>query len=169
MHAVFQRTALPSLFTLVIQENERKKRGKNYAVPSILDDFFGVYCLLSRSPNRYFKNRCYIGYTVNPNRRIRQHNAGKEFGGAKKTDHRGPWDMVCIIHGFPNSVSALRFEWAWQNPEKSRRLRLLNLKKRTSETAFGFRLRIACHMLNSDPWRRLSLTFRWLLPVGLKI
>ncbi|VIO85818.1 GIY-YIG catalytic domain containing protein [Brugia malayi] len=148
----------------VIQENERKKRGKNYAVPSILDDFFGVYCLLSRSPNRYFKNRCYIGYTVNPNRRIRQHNAGKEFGGAKKTDHRGPWDMVCIIHGFPNSVSALRFEWAWQNPEKSRRLRLLNLKKRTSETAFGFRLRIACHMLNSDPWRRLSLTFRWLLP-----
>ncbi|VDP12682.1 unnamed protein product [Onchocerca flexuosa] len=72
--------------------------------------------------------------------------------------------MVCIIHGFPNSVSALRFEWAWQNPEKSRRLRSLNLKKKTNETAFGFRLRIACHMLNSDPWRRLSLTFRWLLP-----
>uniref|UniRef100_A0A8R1TWZ6 Structure-specific endonuclease subunit SLX1 homolog n=1 Tax=Onchocerca volvulus TaxID=6282 RepID=A0A8R1TWZ6_ONCVO len=160
---------LPCNSDELFQGKERRKYGKIHAVPSILDEFFGVYCLLSRSSNRYFKNRCYIGYTVDPNRRIRQHNAGKEFGGAKKTDHRGPWytlalDMVCIIHGFPNSVSALRFEWAWQNPEKSRRLRPLNLKKKTNETAFGFRLRIACHMLNSDPWRRLSLTFRWLLP-----
>uniref|UniRef100_A0A915PLJ8 Structure-specific endonuclease subunit SLX1 homolog n=1 Tax=Setaria digitata TaxID=48799 RepID=A0A915PLJ8_9BILA len=148
----------------VTEEKEQKKCDEVRAKPTVSDEFFGVYCLLSRSCNRYFKNRCYIGYTVDPNRRIRQHNAGKEFGGAKKTDQRGPWDMVCIIHGFPNSVSALRFEWAWQNPEKSRRLRPLNLKRRTNETAFGFRLRIACHMLNSDPWRRLSLTFRWLLP-----
>lgn len=74
--------------------------------------------------------------------------------------------MVCIIHGFPNSISALRFEWAWQNPEKSRRLRALGLKKKSRESAFAFRLRIACHMLNSDPWRRLALTFRWLLPVS---
>lgn len=42
-------------------------------------------------------------------------------------------------------------------------------KEKTNETAFEFRLRIACHMLNSDPWRRLSLTFRWLLPVGLEV
>ncbi|VDK71532.1 unnamed protein product [Anisakis simplex] len=72
--------------------------------------------------------------------------------------------MVCIIHGFPNSVSALRFEWAWQNPEKSRRLRLLTLKKGKKESAFEFRIRIVLHMLNSDPWRKLALTFRWLLP-----
>ncbi|KAM3727137.1 Structure-specific endonuclease subunit [Dirofilaria immitis] len=155
---------LPHSSDEVVHGKQRKKCEKIHVIPSILDEFFGVYCLLSRSSNRYFKNRCYIGYTVDPNRRIRQHNAGKEFGGAKKTDHRGPWDMICIIHGFPNSVSALRFEWAWQNPEKSRRLRSLNLKKKTNETAFGFRLRIACHMLNSDPWRRLSLTFRWLSP-----
>ncbi|VDN22081.1 unnamed protein product [Gongylonema pulchrum] len=158
---------IPCTSDEVINENECKKRAKTRVPPSLLDEFFGVYCLISRSPNKYFKNRCYIGYTVNPNRRIRQHNAGKEFGGAKKTDHRGPWDMVCIIHGFPNNVSALRFEWAWQNPEKSRRLRALNLKKKPKESAFQFRLRIACHMLSSDPWRRLSLTFRWLLPVNI--
>uniref|UniRef100_A0A915D5X8 Structure-specific endonuclease subunit SLX1 homolog n=1 Tax=Ditylenchus dipsaci TaxID=166011 RepID=A0A915D5X8_9BILA len=131
---------------------------------SIQDEFFGVYCLISRSELKQFKNRCYIGYTVDPNRRIRQHNAGKLHGGAQKTDSRGPWDMVCIIHGFPNAVSGLRFEWAWQNPEKSKRLREIDFKKSRKENPFQFRLRIACHMLNSDPWKRLALTFRWLLP-----
>ncbi|KAI6234380.1 Structure-specific endonuclease subunit SLX1-like protein [Aphelenchoides fujianensis] len=110
-------------------------------------------------------NRCYIGYTVDPNRRVIQHNAGRQHGGANRTDNKGPWDMVCIIHGFPNSVSALRFEWAWQNPHKSKRLRDLFLKKNgTKESPFEFKLRIASHMLNVDPWRRHSLTFRWLVP-----
>jgi len=93
-----------------------------------------------------------------------QHNGGRQLGGAKKTDNKGPWDMVCVVHGFPNSVSALRFEWAWQNPDKSRRLRELGMKKSTKETPFAFRFRVVCQMLNSDPWRRLALTFRWLIP-----
>ncbi|KAI1700185.1 structure-specific endonuclease subunit SLX1 like protein [Ditylenchus destructor] len=38
------------------------------------------------------------------------------------------------------------------------------LKKSRNESPFAFRLRIACQMLNSDPWNRLALTFRWLLP-----
>uniref|UniRef100_A0A914XZM6 GIY-YIG domain-containing protein n=1 Tax=Panagrolaimus superbus TaxID=310955 RepID=A0A914XZM6_9BILA len=96
-----------------------------------------------------------------PNRRIRQHNSGQQAGGAKKTDNRGPWDMVCIVHGFPNSVSALRFEWAWQNPDKSRRLKEIVLKKSAKESQFAFRLRIVCHMLNADPWKRLA----WLIPL----
>uniref|UniRef100_A0A914UWS3 GIY-YIG domain-containing protein n=1 Tax=Plectus sambesii TaxID=2011161 RepID=A0A914UWS3_9BILA len=109
-------------------------------------------------------NRCYIGFTVDPNRRIRQHNGGKQAGGAAKTDNRGPWDMVCIIHGFPNLTSGLRFEWAWQNSDKSRRLKLLKLRKAPKETQFAFRLRIVAHMLRSEPWKRLALTFRWLIP-----
>jgi len=131
---------------------------------TVQDEFFGVYCLVSRSEHKAYKNRCYIGYTVDPNRRIRQHNAGREFGGARKTDNRGPWDMVCIIHGFPNSISALRFEWAWQNPEKSNRLKELVLAKSRKESPLAFKIRVACHMLNSDPWCRLALNFRWLLP-----
>ncbi|KJH53314.1 hypothetical protein DICVIV_00437 [Dictyocaulus viviparus] len=76
--------------------------------------------------------------------------------------------MVCIIHGFPNSVAALRFEWAWQNPEKSRAIKNLVLRKARKETPFTYRLRIACHLMNCRPWNNFALTFRWLLPLEEK-
>ncbi|PAV85660.1 hypothetical protein WR25_08266 [Diploscapter pachys] len=138
-----------------------RKRPKH---TTIVEDFHGVYCLISRSPLKQYKNRCYIGYTVDPGRRINQHNAGRDKGGAKKTENRGPWDMVCVVHGFPNNITALRFEWAWQNPTDSKAIRDLNLKKEKKETPFAFRLRIACHLMNAHPWKNFALVFRWLIP-----
>lgn len=56
--------------------------------------FFGVYLLCSKSKVNKFRNKCYIGFAVNPNRRIKQHNRGKAHGGAKKTSARGPWYVL---------------------------------------------------------------------------
>ncbi|ELT87595.1 hypothetical protein CAPTEDRAFT_226573 [Capitella teleta] len=124
-----------------------------------IENFFGVYILYNVNPR--YKGQTYIGFTVDPNRRVKQHNTGRHAGGAKRTDGRGPWEMVIIVHGFPNKISALGFEWAWQNPHKSRRLKHVNRKQKT-EDPFQFRLRVVCEMLRSGPWTRLPLTFRWL-------
>jgi structure-specific endonuclease subunit SLX1 len=123
-----------------------------------IEKFYGCYLLCST--NERYKGRTYIGFTVNPTRRLKQHNSGYAKGGAKRTSGKGPWDMVLIIHGFPNEISALRFEWAWQNPEKS--LRLKHLVPKTKHYSFTFKFSIVCEMLRTGPWCRLPLTVRWL-------
>lgn len=75
-----------------------------------------VYLLLNS------KNKTYVGYTNNPERRIRQHN-GIIKGGAKKTRHGAPWRMVLKIIGFKNKIEALQIEWMWQHPLKSKKTR----------------------------------------------
>lgn len=59
----------------------------------------------------------YIGATVDPDRRLRQHN--KEIsGGARATGIRVSqgltWKRACYITGIPEWRSALQIEWRWK-------------------------------------------------------
>jgi predicted GIY-YIG superfamily endonuclease len=79
--------------------------------------FHAVYLLTSLDPRceGYF----YVGYTVNPARRLRQHN-GELTNGALRTSRQGrPWTLVCCVSGFSEDRVALKFEWCWQHPHKS--------------------------------------------------
>lgn len=67
-----------------------------------------VYLLLNSA-----HTRTYVGATVDPIRRLRQHNQ-EIVGGARATSH-DQWTHACIIYGFPDERAALQFEWMWKH------------------------------------------------------
>lgn len=125
-----------------------------------MSDFHGVYLLCSIEHNKSIHGT-YIGYTVYPGRRILQHNRFKK-GGAHKTAKYAPWDMILCVHNFPTRTAGLRFEWAWQNPKVSVRLKMYDWQKKKSETGVQFQIRVLERMLNVSPWNKLPLTVQWL-------
>ncbi|KAL1332429.1 hypothetical protein HN51_061233 [Arachis hypogaea] len=116
--------------------------------------FFACYLLASLNPR--FKGHTYIGFTVNPRRRIRQHNG--EIGcGAWRTKKKRPWEMVLCIYGFPTNVAALQFEWAWQHPVESLAVRkaAANFK---SLSGVANKIKLAYTMLTLPSWQSMNMT-----------
>ena len=71
----------------------------------------------------------YIGATIDPDRRLDQHN-GKKAGGARATGiqvARGcTWRRVCVIEGIPEWRSALQLEWRWKQLSRQERKSVKN-------------------------------------------
>jgi len=67
------------------------------------------YMLVSADGGR---QKTYVGATVNPDHRLRQHN-GELSGGAKATSGRR-WTRQYLIGGFTDERTALQFEWWWK-------------------------------------------------------
>ena len=91
----------------VTADAERTERGET----PVAGKPWYCYLLISTTGNTY------IGATVDPDRRLRQHN--KELvGGARRTGQAVAsgerWERVCKVSGFPDNHAALQFEWRWK-------------------------------------------------------
>lgn len=104
------------------------------------DAFRACYLLRSVAPNA--RGATYVGFTKNPHRRIRQHN-GEIKNGANRTCRRRPWQMVMFVSGFPSLEVALQFEWAWQHPLVSLKLKR-HLADRGRKLPAGLKGKIQC-------------------------
>lgn len=72
----------------------------------------------------------YVGATVDPDRRLRQHNR-LISGGAKRT-RGGMWSYHMLIYGFRTWREALQFEWALKHT--FRRCRTIEARNLALET-----------------------------------
>ena len=122
----------------------------------------GVFacCYLVASLSEQHKGKTYVGFTVNPKRRLLQHNGQYANAGAKYTKKLRPCEMVLCVHGFPTKTQALGFEWAWQNPTTSRAVKDLaqnKLKIGSRHSTILNKSLLGLAMLNLSPWRHLPL------------
>jgi len=100
------------------------------------------YCYLLFTSNQ---RQTYIGATVDPNRRLRQHN--QELAGGARRTKGYVWQRALYVGGFPDWNATLQFEWSWKRHGRGKPglagkldalLNLLHSEKSTS-TATPFR------------------------------
>lgn len=75
------------------------------------------YCYILHNTFEPDKNKTYNGYTINPIKRLRQHNQEIK-GGAKYTAKWGnkSWKIYVVIKGFPDVHNAMQCEWKIKHP-----------------------------------------------------
>ena len=127
---------------------------------------FASYLLTPSAPGPKHRKVTYVGFTVNPPRRLRQHNGELKSGAFKTKKHR-PWDMAVCVHGFHSKFAALQFEYAWQHPYTCRHtkkpLAKLNGKRGIGGRGSLQRKLLELHtMITEVPlWSRLPLKCRY--------
>ena len=121
----------------------------------------GHYCYCLFSPST---KRTYVGYTVNPIRRLRQHN-GLIKGGAKRTKKGRPWVMVFYVSGFPDHRTGLQFEWRHNHPSLGVRIPGLSRKTSLVGRIKNFHILLACEQWTSTSphMSTLNLCVHWQL------
>ena len=112
-----------------------------------------IGCYLLTSANPYYKGHTYIGFTVDPQRRLRQHN-GELTNGAFRTEKRRPWQMVCYVFGFATHHGGLQLEWSWQHPLESKRVceALKNVRRIGQHHLLKAKLRFLFEHFQTPPW-----------------
>ncbi|KAJ3022176.1 Slx4p interacting protein [Thoreauomyces humboldtii] len=142
---------------------QKAQQQQHYTVP-LSPSFYACYLLSSQKSG--CTGHAYVGSTPNPIRRIRQHN-GEIKGGAKQTQRKRPWNMVAVVHGFPNKYAALQFEWAWQRPHLSRHFTAIYpgaYKGTYQEQRLNVKLRVLSDMLHLEQWARWPLMIHFTDP-----
>lgn len=104
------------------------------------------HCYILHGGSSY--TRTYVGYTVDPSRRLRQHN-GLIKGGARATKTATNWTFLAIVtsdHVLFNNIMALSVEWHLKHPAGRKK----KLKNATATTYWGVqgRLRGLVEVLN---------------------
>ena len=76
------------------------------------------YCLFTED-----LRQTYVGATVDPDHRLRQHN-GEIVGGARRTKmglgQGHVWKQACVLRGIPTWTAALQIEWRWKQLSRTR-------------------------------------------------
>ena len=108
------------------------------------------YCYILQNSYPNHKKRTYNGFTVNPKRRIRQHNQEIK-GGARYTKKFGnkSWEIYVLVTGFPNNVNALQCEWRIKHPDNRR-------KRPIKYNSPEGRIKGLCEVLQLDRWTSQS-------------
>jgi structure-specific endonuclease subunit SLX1 len=76
-------------------------------------------------------NKTYVGATIDPDRRLKQHN-GLLSGGAKATKGY-VWKRICLVGTFPEERDALQFEWSWKHLSKKQKGSALERRQKALE------------------------------------
>jgi len=98
---------------------EKEKKDEKKDKPNKLDKKY--YCYFLGQPDNWC-GQTYNGYTVNLQRRLRQHN-GEIKGGAYATTKKGPgaWTLIAVMTCETwNNIDAMKCEWNCRYPTRKK-------------------------------------------------